>query len=211
MALKGKQKAFVDHYLANGFNATKAALAAGYSEKTARSIGQENLTKPDIAAAIRQAFTDRAMPGDEVLIRLAEHARGTMEDFLFIGMEDIVINRTITVQTKPDRKLGPVIETTEETETVQRPIARIDLQQAAERGKLHLVKKYSLSKDGAVSLELYDAQAALGKLGENQRLFGKNVNINIDMSDFTDDELEQVLSGKDPLTILAERKRGDGV
>jgi phage terminase small subunit len=170
VALTGKQKAFIDHYLANGFNATKAALAAGYSEKTAYSIGQQNLKKVEITEAIKQAFADRAMPGNEVLVRLAEHARGTMEDFLYIGMEEITLNRTITVQSKDDQELGPVLETVEEVETVQRPIARIDLQQAALRGKLHLVKKYSLTDKG-VSVELYDAQTALGQIGRHHGLF----------------------------------------
>lgn len=37
--LNGKQKAFVEAYLRNGGNATQAALAAGYSEKTAYAQG----------------------------------------------------------------------------------------------------------------------------------------------------------------------------
>lgn len=43
-----KQRRFCDEYLANGGNATEAALAAGYSSKTAYSIGSENLNKPEI-------------------------------------------------------------------------------------------------------------------------------------------------------------------
>lgn len=50
--LTPKQDKFVKEYLLNGGNATKAAISAGYSEKTAKSIGQENLTKPDVKAAI---------------------------------------------------------------------------------------------------------------------------------------------------------------
>src|ERR1700733_355560 len=46
-----KQKRFVAEYLVC-LNATKAAIAAGYPKKSAKSVGQENLTKPDIAAAI---------------------------------------------------------------------------------------------------------------------------------------------------------------
>jgi len=49
-ALTTRQARFVEAYTGN---ATKAALDAGYSAKTARSIGQENLTKPDIVAAIQ--------------------------------------------------------------------------------------------------------------------------------------------------------------
>ena len=52
MKLTKKQDAFVKAYLLNGFNATQAAIEAGYSEKTAYSIGNENLSKPEIKKAI---------------------------------------------------------------------------------------------------------------------------------------------------------------
>ena len=42
-----KQNQFCEEYLKD-FNATKAAKRAGYSEKTAYSIGNENLKKPEI-------------------------------------------------------------------------------------------------------------------------------------------------------------------
>lgn len=51
MGLNPKQAAFVREYLIDR-NATQAAIRAGYSAKTARSVGSENLTKPDIRAAI---------------------------------------------------------------------------------------------------------------------------------------------------------------
>ena len=50
--LPPKQKLFCDYYIETG-NATEAALKAGYSSKTARSIGAENLTKPYIKEAIK--------------------------------------------------------------------------------------------------------------------------------------------------------------
>ena len=49
--LTTKQKIFCDEYLKSG-NAIEAAIKAGYSPKTAKSIGQENLTKPDLKAYI---------------------------------------------------------------------------------------------------------------------------------------------------------------
>ena len=52
--LTPKQQRFVEEYLID-LNATQAAIRAGYSEKTAKSIGQENLTKPDIQKAIQEA------------------------------------------------------------------------------------------------------------------------------------------------------------
>jgi len=78
--LTTKQQAFVDAYEGN---ATKAAIKAGYSKNTARFIGAENLTKPNIIAAIharqekpraqviatreeRQAFWTRVLLGTEL-------------------------------------------------------------------------------------------------------------------------------------------------
>lgn len=51
-----KQARFVEEYLID-LNATQAAIRAGYSAKTAHSIGEENLRKPEIAATLasRQA------------------------------------------------------------------------------------------------------------------------------------------------------------
>ncbi len=46
-----KQNQFCEEYLKD-FNATKAAIRAGYSEKTAYSIGNENLKKPEIGENI---------------------------------------------------------------------------------------------------------------------------------------------------------------
>ncbi len=50
--LNDKQKKFCIEYVKD-FNATQAAIRAGYSEKTAYSIGSENLTKPEIQQFIK--------------------------------------------------------------------------------------------------------------------------------------------------------------
>lgn len=75
MALSNKQQLFIESYL-QCFNATKAALDAGYSENTASEIGYENLRKPQIEEAISKRLRESAMSADEVLMRLAEQARG---------------------------------------------------------------------------------------------------------------------------------------
>ena len=51
--LTAKQAKFVDHYVITGSGA-EAARLAGYSEKTARAIAAENLTKPDVLNAIHE-------------------------------------------------------------------------------------------------------------------------------------------------------------
>lgn len=55
MALTKKQALFVHEYLIDK-NATQAAIRAGYSLKTAYSIGHENLTKPEIRARLQEAM-----------------------------------------------------------------------------------------------------------------------------------------------------------
>lgn len=61
-----KQAKFVAEYLISG-NATQAALAAGYSPKTAHVIGQENLKKPVIASLLQVKNTEIAARQDERL------------------------------------------------------------------------------------------------------------------------------------------------
>lgn len=56
--LTDKQELFAREYLKD-LNATQAAIRAGYSEKTARSVGSENLTKPDIQEYIAQLNQER--------------------------------------------------------------------------------------------------------------------------------------------------------
>jgi phage terminase small subunit len=79
MALTGKQKQFVNEYLID-MNATEAAIRAGYSKKTAYSIGFENLKKPEIDAAIQQATKERSerteINADYVLRTIRETVEG---------------------------------------------------------------------------------------------------------------------------------------
>ncbi|MFH1954870.1 MAG: terminase small subunit [Pseudomonadota bacterium] len=52
--LTPKQARFVQEYLID-LNATRSAIRAGYSKKTAQQMGAENLSKPVIAAAIAES------------------------------------------------------------------------------------------------------------------------------------------------------------
>lgn len=65
-----KQERFVEEYLVD-LNATQAAIRAGYSADTAHAIGHENLSKPEIAAAIadaRQRLTERTEISQEKVL-----------------------------------------------------------------------------------------------------------------------------------------------
>ncbi len=57
--LTARQERFILEYLVD-LNATQAAIRAGYSKNSARQIGQENLSKPVVAAAISAAKRERA-------------------------------------------------------------------------------------------------------------------------------------------------------
>lgn len=76
-----KQQRFVQEYLID-CNATQAAIRAGYSEKTAYSIGQENLNKPEIADAIEAANKASA---EEAGITRDRILRGLLKEAEFHG------------------------------------------------------------------------------------------------------------------------------
>lgn len=59
MSLTPKQARFVEEYLID-FNASGAARRAGYAPKRANVIGYENLSKPDIQAAVQAAIRERS-------------------------------------------------------------------------------------------------------------------------------------------------------
>jgi phage terminase small subunit len=86
--LTPKQQRVVDEYLVD-LNATQAAIRAGYSEKTAYSIGNENLSKPEIAKAIEGSQTARAkrtkITADHVLTELGKLGFSNMQDYMKAG------------------------------------------------------------------------------------------------------------------------------
>ena len=86
--LNRRQILFVLEYLKD-LNATQAAIRAGYSERTARSTGHENLTKPDIAAAIKSAMAQRVkrteVNADSVIQELAAIAFAQMDTYATWG------------------------------------------------------------------------------------------------------------------------------
>lgn len=84
-----KQKRFADEYIISA-NATAAAIRAGYSKKTARSIGQENLTKPDIKAYIDERLekleSEKIATQEEVLQYLTSIMRGDQQEKTLISV-----------------------------------------------------------------------------------------------------------------------------
>lgn len=85
VGLTDKQRIFCQEYIVD-LNATQAAIRAGYSESSAGSIGQENLTKPAIQAAIQRAMDERQsrteITQDRVINELARIAFSDLCDFV---------------------------------------------------------------------------------------------------------------------------------
>ncbi|MGB3946677.1 MAG: terminase small subunit [Bacteroidia bacterium] len=79
--LTNKQKTFCDEYCID-LNATAAAIRAGYSKKTAYSIGSENLRKPEIKDFIKSKLNERAISAEETTKLIADIARGNLSDYL---------------------------------------------------------------------------------------------------------------------------------
>lgn len=80
--LTDKQRRFVAEPLVD-FNATQAAIRAGYSKRTAAAIGAENLRKPRIAAALASAQSETgkrlALTKDWALQKLMENVDRAMQ------------------------------------------------------------------------------------------------------------------------------------
>lgn len=83
-----KQQRFADEYIISG-NATEAAIKAGYSKRTARSIGQENLTKPDIKDYIDERLevlkSENVADQQEVMEFLTSVMRGEVTEPMAVG------------------------------------------------------------------------------------------------------------------------------
>lgn len=81
--MKEKQKRFCEEYLVD-CNATQAAIRTGYSEKTARAIGQRLLTNVDIKKYIDQQLqklkNEKIADAQEVLEYLTSVMRGEQKE-----------------------------------------------------------------------------------------------------------------------------------
>lgn len=90
--LNKRQQLFVDEYLID-LNATQAAIRAGYSVESARDIGCENLTKPNIQQAIAEKMAERSkrtgVNQDRIVLELAKIA--------FVNIADIINTSDCTI------------------------------------------------------------------------------------------------------------------
>ena len=120
MKLTHKQQRFVEEYLVD-FNAGRAALAAGYSPRTARYSGPENLKKPAVQAAIEAGMADKKrqsiMAFDEATQILTDIARARVGDYFddqgrfdFAKLKTVHPHAVAAVKQRLDGDGNPIIE-----------------------------------------------------------------------------------------------------
>lgn len=133
--LTEKQRFFVKEYLID-FNATRAAIAAGYSEDTAYSIASENLKKPEIQEALKEEIDERAkrvgITQDIIIRELAKIAFADINDFVEYTPDGHIV-------LKPSEKIdGTVLQEVSETRFGNKKIKLHDKMKALELLGKHL-------------------------------------------------------------------------
>lgn len=153
--LTAKQQRFCDEYLID-MNATQAAIRAGYSQKTARVIGQENLTKPAVRNYIekRMAEKEKALIADqdEVMKYLSKVMRRELKESVVVTLQ----NKTEKwVKDEDTGKLKKQTITEESPAVVEIPAKLSDANKAAELlGKAYGIYTDKVDADVDMTLEI---------------------------------------------------------
>lgn len=150
--LTDKEEAFCREYVID-WNATRAAIDAGYSKKMAGSIGSQNAKKLHIQEKIKGLLKEKVMDRDEVLARLADQARATHYPFIRIDADGFVYFDFSDDEAKKHFHLIKKIKTKR-----QRQIF----------GKGDLAQEW---EGEWVEVELHDPQRALELIGKHHSLF----------------------------------------
>lgn len=107
--MNNKRRVFVEEYL-KCWNATEAAKRADY--KKPGSQGHRLLKDVEIQQIIQERIEDKCMDADEVLIRLAEQARGVpaeyIDEFGFVSYEKLKAAGLIHLIKKIKRTQGGI-------------------------------------------------------------------------------------------------------
>lgn len=88
-----KERRFIEEYLVD-FNATQASIRAGYSIKTARSIGSENLTKPNIKAEIELRLKEMQLDAEGTKSIVSKIAKSNVNKYL----KTVKVKRDTTIK-----------------------------------------------------------------------------------------------------------------
>lgn len=145
--LTDRQRRFVEEYLVTG-NATEAARRAGYSGKTARQAGAENLSKPAIAAAVATAQAARSK-------RTQTEADDVLREWTVLAFSDI---GQVLDFSDVEPRLRPACEI---PEAARRAVSGVKVRRYTEgRGE-------SAREVEVTEFKLWDKLNALEKLGKH--------------------------------------------
>jgi phage terminase small subunit len=82
--MNSRQQAFVEAYCCNGFNATQAAITAGYSERSSEMTGSRLMSNDKVSAAVdklKSKGAERALVTIEDVVRgFLKEAKGEQDD-----------------------------------------------------------------------------------------------------------------------------------
>lgn len=120
--LTDKQGLFCVEYVKD-LNATQAAIRAGYSERTAYSIGWENLRKPEIRQHIDIHLKEKVISSDETIKLISDISKSSLNDYLTVKtverrhkvvkpLQDKI--NELHIQIKKKRRLQELSDWTEE-------------------------------------------------------------------------------------------------
>lgn len=144
-----RQQRFADAYLANGGNATEAAVAAGYSPRTAKQQGSRLLTNADLSAYIderRAADSEQArMDRDEFLSHLEGLIRADLRDVAEWDADEVTLIASGQLTDEAARSLQSlsVVVETHEGESGSRTTRRIKVRQ---HDKLRAAMQYAKTR-----------------------------------------------------------------
>jgi phage terminase small subunit len=164
-----KQERFVEEYLID-LNATQAAIRAGYSEKTAYAIGEQNLRKLEVATAIaarRAVLTEVAEVTQERIVR--EYAKlgfSKVSDIIAWGSREVQIGFDADGKRLSPDQIEDAVMVRSELAPYVDAIPSDQLSEAA----LASVSEVALTKDG-LRIKLHDKRAALQDLGRHLGMF----------------------------------------
>ena len=164
--LTEKQKKFVDEYLID-LNATQAAMRAGYSEKTARSIGQRLLTNVDIQKYMQKEQKElqerTSIRQEDVLRELATIGFAKITDFVGIYNGYVIpkdkIGAVASIEAGKDGVKIRLNSKLDALEKIGRHLGMFDSNRAQETAENNLIEKI---KDSVQLMEGIDEDEVCG-------------------------------------------------
>lgn len=175
--LNERQSLFCEHYLANGLNATQAALDAGYSPKTAGSISSRMLQDSKIRAYLdsQRAKVSRKLEitHEKITEKLAEIAFSGMGQVVYQDpngelklQEDADLNMLDNISSSHSSSNGP----TGNSESRSFSIKRSDRLKA-----LDMLSKHLGYYDGNAKSDKGDRKVKSNRVLDALRILGKKV------------------------------------